>query len=107
MKMEGNSIKEKEEKIEHLRELLKIIFSNLGRIVMDLTQPIKDIDKIRLYKAVDLEISLARELLQRISDFSNFPLSEEEKEKVNEIKKKIESAAEIAKEVKEKEIEEV
>lgn len=96
-----------EEKIKHLREIFKNIFSNLGRIIMDVTQPTKDIEKLKLFNATDFQISLARNLLESVNDVPDFLLSEEEKETINELRKKLESAEEVAKEVKEEEVEEV
>lgn len=104
-KMEEKSEEEKEQQIQHLRKVLESIFSNLGRIVMDVTRPINDIDKIKLFKAVDFQITLAKNLLDNIKEYPR--LSKEEKQQIEDLKKKIDSAVEVAKEVEKEELEEV
>ncbi|NIQ07885.1 MAG: hypothetical protein GWO20_19845 [Candidatus Korarchaeota archaeon] len=105
--MMDERIDTREGKIKHLKELLEIIFFNLGRIVMDLTQPIKEIEKIRLFEAIDFQISLAQNLLERISNYPAVLHSEKEKGELKELKKKIEAAKEVAKEIEKDEIEEL
>lgn len=98
--------KKRKEKINQLQEIMKNIFSNMGRVVMDIAPPQGEWKKKQLFEAIKFQISLARDLLERLKEEYPALLSpKEEREILKDLKKKVESAKEIAEELeKEREV---
>lgn len=93
--------KKRREKIGQLQEIMKRIFSNLGRVVMDIAPPQGEWKKKRLFDAIKFQISLSEDLLEHLKDEYPALLSpEQEKELLKDLRKKIDSAKEVAEELK-------